>query len=88
MSGLREVIECRECTSDMRSVCTVVKTERRHSEYYGNTREYRLEHWTPGYRLAGSAMRLQARECWSVVTMIDGARHGGSFRTLAEVLGA
>ena len=44
----------------------------------------RLVHRTPGYHVAGSAMRLQKTDAWGAVYEFDGARRGHWFNTPGE----
>lgn len=50
----------------------------------GKVREVELAHVSPGYVPAGSAMRLQASECWSIRWHDGSAYQGRSFRTESE----
>lgn len=56
-----------------------------HRRSVDGRRTYVISHHLPGYECAGSMARW-TDERWSVITWIDGARHGRGFHTKAEAM--
>ena len=65
------------------SVKTAMRRERRQNDY-GRVTEWTLNHTTQGYVCAGSVMRYQKQDVYSVNFYMDGATHGRAFLTLPE----
>jgi hypothetical protein len=83
VKNMPHMIEYHQLNPDHTSVKTELRRETR-VDSYGNKHEWTLYHKTPGYECAGAAMRLVSRECWGVITRIDGSTCGAWVKTLAE----
>lgn len=81
--NMPRMIEYRDCKPGMESTRTLLREETR-QDSYGNRHKWELWHKTPGYECAGAAMRLVTRECWGVITRIDGCTYGAWLKTLPE----
>lgn len=78
-----QIIEYGNPLSEHSSVKTALRRERRQNDY-GRVTEWTLNHSTKGYVPAGSMMRYQAYDIYSVNFDMGGATHGRAFLTLPE----